>query len=76
MKIEKYMVCFRENFGNNIHQSGVPISDNHFKHVEFWGQKTNQHLKCLSKVSFLFKGKKGKSNEIRQFGRDDTNNLK
>jgi len=43
-KITKYNVYFRENFGNNIHQSTVPIGDNPLRHVEFWEQKTNQHL--------------------------------
>jgi len=53
MKITKYMVCLRENFGNDIHQSGVPIGDNHLRHVEFWDQNTNQHFKCPSKVIIL-----------------------
>jgi len=35
MKIAKYMVRFRENFINGFHQSGVPIGDNHLRHVAF-----------------------------------------
>jgi hypothetical protein len=34
-KKTKHCVCFRENCGSDIHQSTIPVGDNHLMHVVF-----------------------------------------
>jgi len=63
MKIAKYMVCFRENFDNGFHQSGVPISDNHLSMLHFEVKRPTNILSVQMKLFSFSKERKANTTE-------------